>query len=314
MIILLAISIISGCNSSGNQTNNKIIIFHAGSLSVPVKKINEAFQKENPDIQILAEASGSVAAARKIIDLNRNCDVLLSADYKVIDNFLIPEYSDWNIKFASNEMVLAFSEKSLFNEKINNSNWLRILNTPEVKYGRSNPDSDPCGYRSVLCLRLAENYYQMPKLADSILAKDQRFIRPKETDLIALLETHNLDYIFIYRSVAVQHELKYLPLPDSINLKKPELANWYNTSSVEINGKKPGETITQVGEPMIYGLTIPKNSGNPEMAQKYLQFFLDGDKGMKIMEEKGQPSLVPSPASCWDKIPQSLQQFAKPQI
>ena len=29
-----------------------------------------------------------------------------------------------------------------------------------------------------------------------------------------LLETHTIDYIFLYRSVAQQHDLKYLLLPD----------------------------------------------------------------------------------------------------
>lgn len=312
-ILFVVLLMLAGCRNQGKTDINQLVIFHAGSLSVPVKMINEAFQKENPDVLIFSEASGSVAAARKITDLNRNCDILLSADYRVIDQFIIPKYGDWNIKFAANEMVIAYTEKSLFGDKIDSLNWYEILNSPEVKYGRSDPNSDPCGYRSVLCLRLAEKYYGKPGLSDSILQKDQRFIRPKETDLIALLETHNIDYIFIYRSVAVQHQLKYLLLPDSINLKNPGLADWYKTISVEINGKTPGKKIEQYGEPMIYGLTIPKNAGNPELAEKYLRFLLDAAKGMKIMEENGQPSLIPSSTKNWNKIPSSLQQFAIPE-
>lgn len=280
---------------------------------MPVKQISEAFQNENPNIIILTEAAGSVACARKITELHRPCDLMLSADYAVIDKFLIPEYAEWNIKFASNEMVIAFNEKSLLANKIDENNWTEILHNESVRFGRSNPDSDPCGYRTVLCLNLAEKYYEMPKTAQHILEKDDRYIRPKETDLIALLETHTIDYIFIYRSVAVQHQLKFVTLPDSINLKNPTLADWYKNARVEINGKKPGEKIIQQGEAMVYGLTIPLDAPNKTLAIKFAAFFLDKNKGMKIMERNGQPSLVPSPAKHRDKIPIPLQQFTLPQ-
>jgi len=82
---------------------------------------------------------------------------------------------------------------------------------------------------------------------------------------LALLESNTIDYIFLYRSVAQQHGLKHLILPDSINLKLPELKDYYLTVSTEISGKKPGETIKKTGAPMVYGITIPKNAPNPEL-------------------------------------------------
>lgn len=311
-IFLLFAFIIVACNSSKSDKNNTLIIFHAGSLSVPVKQISKAFQKENPNIQILAEAAGSIACARKITDLERPCDLLLSADYAVIDKFLIPDHADWNIKFASNEMVIAYTDQSIMAKQINENNWMDILQAEDVKYGRSNPNFDPCGYRTALCLSLSEKFHQLPNLSKNILAKDHRFIRPKETDLIALLETQTIDYIFIYRSVAVQHHLNFLPLPDSVNLKNPELSDWYKSASVEINGKTPGQKITQHGEAMIYGLTIPTDAPHKDNAIKFLTFFLEAQKGMKIMEQNGQPSLVPSPTESWNLIPNPLQKFAFP--
>lgn len=297
------------CNSSLSGNKSELIIFHAGSLSVPMKQIVQAFNEENPEIKILTEAAGSRNCARKITDLKRACDIMASADYSVIDQLLIPDYADWNIKFASNEMVIVFSDKSTFSEIIDSTNWFEILMKEDVRYGRSEPNSDPCGYRTILVVKLAEKYYKIPNLANTLLSKDKNYIRPKETDLLALLEINTLDYVFIYRSVALQHHLKYILLPDKINLEVPGFVNLYNSVSVKISGKSPGETITKIGEPMIYGITIPKNAPNEETAQKFVDFMLS-EKGMNIMEKNGQPSLVPFKSDSYNNIPESLKKYA----
>ncbi len=296
-----------------NQENSKekLIIFHAGSLSVPIKKIAQEFEKQNPNVEIELEAAGSRKCARKIADLHKDCDIMASADYTVIDELLIPNFADWNIKFASNEMAIVFTSESKYSNEINKSNWYDILLKDDVKYGRSDPNSDPCGYRAVLTSKLAENFYKKKGLADSILRKDNEYIRPKETDLLGMLESNNLDYIFLYRSVAQQHKLKYILLSDSINLKSTRLSYYYSEVSTEISGKKPGETITKKGAPMVYGLTIPKTTKNPELAVEFVTFFLDNKKGMRILEQNGQASVIPSFSSSYDSIPKSLKQFAQ---
>ena len=294
-----------------NSISGELIIFHAGSLSVPFKEIAKEFKKEYSKVNIKAEIAGSVACARKITDLKRRCDIMASADYAVIDKMLIPEYADWNIKFASNEMVIAFTEKSGYKSEINKNNWYNILLKEDVNYGRSDPNSDPCGYRAVLTIKLAAKKYDKPDIVEKLLDKDIRFIRPKEVDLLALLETNTIDYIFIYRSVVEQHGLEYILLPDSINLKNPELKDFYSSVSVDINGKKPGEFITQKGEPMVYGVTILNNAPNKKAALSFTKFLLSKNKGMKIMEKNGQPSLVPSFTSTFSNIPDELKEFAK---
>jgi len=296
-------------NPQTDLLSGDLIIFHAGSLSVPMTEISKAFKKQHPDVNILMEAAGSVACARKITELNKPCDVMASADYAVIDQLLIPKYAHWNIKFAGNEMVIAFREKSVRSLDIAADNWYQIMLNPTVQIGRADANMDPCGYRSVLVAKLAEKYYQSPGLAQRILNKNQQNIRPKETDLLALLETGNVDYIFIYRSVAEQHQLKYVLLPDEINLKNPKFNDLYHEVSVEINGKTPQEKITQFGEPMIYGVTIPLNAPNGELAQAFVHFMLSPE-GASILERLGQPSVVPSPSETYRFIPDRLKPFA----
>ncbi len=302
----------SPSNHSGHESE-QLIIFHAGSLAVPFKEISEEFKVKHPGTKIILEAAGSRICARKIADLKRPCDVMASADYTVIDNLLIPEHTDWNIKFASNEMVIVYVEDSKRANNINEENWFDILLQKDVAFGRSDPNSDPCGYRALLVTILAEKYYNKPGLVEAIKSKDQQYIRPKEVDLLALLETGVIDYIFLYRSVAVQHNLKYLVLPDEINLKQADLSDLYKSASVSLTGKQPGTFITKAGEPIIYGVTIPKNAPNRKLAMAFLTFLLETDSGGAILEKNGQNFVVPSTTDTFDKLPESLKIFALPE-
>ena len=301
---------LSSTNSKG-EISGDLIIFHAGSLSVPFKQVIDSFKVQFPAINVLAESAGSRTCARKITDLHRPCDIMASADYSVIDNLLIPDFASWNIHFATNEMALAFTPESRYADQITNGNWFDIFLKDDVIYGRSDPNSDPCGYRSVLTCELAEKFYGIDGLSKKLIEKDKNFIRPKEVDLLALLESHAIDYIFIYRSIAQQHHLKYVILPDSINLKSPELSNYYSRATVSISGKTPGETSLKKGETMVYGITIPKQAPNKEAAEKFIEFLLSKNKGMKIVEKNGQPSIVPAYSDSYDSIPERLKYFAK---
>ena len=97
ILALVGLIVSAGFNKAPNSAVNTapplsgdLIIFHAGSLSVPMKEISAAFKKENPDVNIMMEAAGSVECARKITELKKPCDIMASADYSVIDKLLNP--------------------------------------------------------------------------------------------------------------------------------------------------------------------------------------------------------------------------------
>lgn len=310
---LLGLALMAGghaATADEKGISGDLMVFHAGSLSVPLKEIAQAFEQAHPGVRVLSEAAGSRECARKITDLDRACDVLASSDYAVIDTLLIPKYAAWNIKFAANEMAIVYGEDSRRAQEITADNWPAILLRDDVAFGRADPNADPCGYRAVLTIKLAEDYYKAPGLTDRLLKKDRRYMRPKETDLLALLETKTIDYIFLYRSVAEQHGLKWVTLPDKINLKKPEMKDRYARASVELTGETPGMVITQRGEPMVYGVAIPGNAPNPNAALAFVAFLLEKDKGLAILDRNGQPSVVPAPSDTYDKIPDPLKRFA----
>jgi molybdate/tungstate transport system substrate-binding protein len=286
----------------------ELIIFHAGSLSVPIKQITQEYEKMNPDIKILLESAGSLVCARKVTELKKPCDILASSDYFVINELLIPAYASWGIRFATNEIVIAYTWKSKYSSEIDSSNWIDMLQKQEVIYSRSDPDSDPCGYRTVLTFKLAEKYYNRPGLVEKFATKNKEYIRPKEVDLVALLETNAIDYMFQYKSVAIQHNLKYIELPKEINLSDPVKNDLYRSASVDVAGSTPGSKMKITGEYINYGLTVLNNAPNVKEAIDFLDFLLSNE-GMNIFRKNGQEPLIPFITEQKDKIPEKLLKY-----
>jgi len=307
--ILLVISafviIIVGCR---NARPREIIIFHAGSLSVPFKELATEYEKLNPGTKVLIEPAGSLVCARKITELKKPCDIIASADYFVINELLIPNYTKWSIRFASNEIVVAFQEKSKYASEINTSNWTDILMKDDVTFSRSDPNSDPCGYRTLLTFKLAEKFYNRLGLAEKLASKNKDFIRPKEVDLVALVEANAVDYMFQYKSVAIQHNLKYIELPREINLGDPAMNDIYKTVSQDITGSTPGSKMTVTGEYINYSLTVLENAPHSKDAVNFVSFLLS-DRGMDIFRKNGQQPIRPCTSGQPGMIPISLKKY-----
>jgi len=288
-------------------SKEKIIVFHAGSLSVPFSDMEKAFELKYPQYDVQREPAGSRACARKITDIGKPADVMASAAYKVIDNLLIPNYASFNAHFVTNELAIVYTDKSKYAKQITSINWPEIFMRDGVKVGHSNPNIDPAGYRAMLVTKLAEIYYKKPGFFKKLFGygdsyengeenKSKVIIRPKETDLLGLLESGVFDYLYIYKSVAKQHGLKYITLPQEVSLKSNKLNNYYKQVSFKITGKKPGTFIRKQGSAMVYGITVvqhlDKMPMNKDGAVKFVQFVLSPE-GQAIMSKNGQGIINP---------------------
>lgn len=279
---------------SFGEPKGTVVMFHAGSLTMPFEAMEKEFEARYPGVDLQREASGSQAAARKITDLKKPCDIMASADFKVIDKLLIPKHADWNIRFATNQLVLCYTDKSKYADQVTDKNWHEILQRKGVVWGHSNPDLDPCGYRALMVLQLAEKYYKKPGLFERILAnRPLENVRPKSVELVSLLQTGNMDYAWEYLSVAVQHGLKYVALPEKINLGNYKEDPFYSNALVKVTGKKPGEYMEMKGESVTYGITLTKDAPNREAAIAFLEYMLDPKGGLKILNNQGQPPFIP---------------------
>jgi molybdate/tungstate transport system substrate-binding protein len=292
------------------KLSGQLQIFNAGSLTAPFEQISEEFNKVHPDVEILAEAAGSATTIRKVTELGKECGVIGSADYLLIPELMFPQYADWYIIFASNQMCIAYTDQSKFADEINGNNWYEILQRDGVTYGRSDPDQDPCGYRTLMVWQLAEKHYNVPGIYDSLYKGAGDLMRPKSVELIALLQSGDLDYAFEYSSVALQQNLKYVNLPPEINLSDVDFEDFYAQAEVEIAGAKPGEKILMKGSPIVYAVTIPKNFPRQELAIAWVDFLLS-NKGMDIMAANYQTPIIPAKTNDASKLPEALRKYVK---
>jgi molybdate/tungstate transport system substrate-binding protein len=308
--LLLLVSLIAACGQPSTELSGTLQIFHAGSLTAPFEQISEEFNKVHPDVEILAEGAGSATTVRKVTELGKECGVIGSADWLLVPELMFPEYADWYILFASNQMCIAYTEQSQFADEMDSGNWYEILARDGVAYGRSDPDQDPCGYRTLLVWQLAEKHYGVDGIYDSLYDTAGDLVRPKSVELIALLESGDLDYAFEYSSVALQQNLKYVELPPEINLSDFDFEDFYNQAEVEIAGAEPGEKITVKGSGILYAVTIPKNFPRQELAIAWVDFLLS-DKGMAIMEANFQTPIIPANTNDASKLPETLKKHVK---
>lgn len=308
LFTIFTILLLAGCGNSQTGKPKEIIIFHAGSLSVPFSQLKDEYEKINSGVKILLEPAGSLVCARKITELKKPCDIIASADYFVINEFLIPEYVNWSIRFATNEIVIAYTEKSKYSLEIKADNWIDILLKDDVIYSRSDPNSDPCGYRTVFTFMLAEKYYKREGLTDKMASKNKDFIRPKEVDLIALIESNAIDYMFQYKSVAIQHGLKYIELPDEINLSDPSKNETYKSVSIDVTGTKPGTKMRVTGDYINYSMTVLDYAPQKNEAIDFMCYILSED-GLEIFRKNGQDPIIPFSSEQPDKLPVKLLKY-----
>ncbi|MCE4607201.1 MAG: tungstate ABC transporter substrate-binding protein WtpA [Desulfurococcales archaeon] len=295
---------------SSNKQNVELVVCNAGSLTIPLQKIADDYQKRT-GVKVLLEPSGSVDAVRKVTDLHKTCDIVAVADYRLIPMYMYPNYTKWYIEFASNKLVIVMGQGIKGNHNL--SSVLNDMLNPNIKYGFSDPNRDPCGYRSVGVIGLLSLYFNNMSLLENLVIQKipgstynltngtlniyvppsfaptgNLVIRPKSVQLLSLLESGELDYAFEYQSVAVQHNLTYVTLPDIANLGNPVYAQNYSKVVVHILVGTENEKAIAMA-PIVYGLTVPVTAKHPDEALGLVKYILEN--GRTVFNSLGQPFL-----------------------
>jgi molybdate/tungstate transport system substrate-binding protein len=333
IVCILAISVIGGALYYAFRGSQKTVlkVFCAGSLTLPLEDVKAEFEAEYPNVEVQIEPGGSVTRVQKITELGEECDVLASADYTLIPSMMMtPEsnYTEWYIIFAVNKMTLAYTNNSRYADEINSTNWFQILRRNDVKWGFSDPNMDPCGYRSPMVVQLAELEYGDDMIFEDLIEAnsditvseaggiytidanmtdlnpntERLMIREKSVDLVTFVQEGGLDYAFEYSSVAKQHGLEFLELPESIDLS----SEGYKDTYAKVKVKKT--TTVSSGKPIVYGLTIPNNSPNPTLAAEFIRFIIN-EVGQAIFLDNAQPPVTPALANDIEKVPEKLKAY-----
>jgi len=325
-----------------------LVVFAAGSLIIPFGDIEKAFENRYPNIDVQAEYHGSIQVIRHATELHELIDVVATADASLVPMLMYAQndpdtnqpYANWYIRFASNHLALAYGPNSKYADEINSENWYSILARPDVRVGIADPRFDASGYRALMAYALAQDYYQKNTLFRDMFSshftyplgifKDDGLttisvpeiietkpnshivIRGASIQLIALLESGDLDYAFEYESVIRQHQLKLLQLPDRINLGSEEFDQLYSTVQVNLDFRRFASVKPQFrGERIGYGITIPGNAPHPDLAAQFIAFLL-GPEGRAIMQKDYHPLFDPATGDQYENIPAALQEFCIP--
>jgi len=333
---------------ASNSSTTPLVVFAAGSLIIPFGDLEMAFESQYPNIDVQAQYHGSIQVIRQVTDLHIPIDVVATADASLIPLLMyttndpdtgLPN-ADWYIRFASNRLALAYRPDSIYASEINADNWYEILSRPDVRVGLADPRFDAVGYRALMVYALARDYYHQPTIFTDMFQDQFSFplgifsegglttvtvpeivetkpgahiiLRGASMELIALLESGDLDYAFEYESVIRQHELRLLELPDSLNLGEEADQQIYST--VQVNEESQRFVSVQPvfrGERIGYGITIPENAPHPAEAALFVAFLL-GSKGRAIMEADYHPLFDSALCDGYASIPSALQSLCVP--
>jgi len=303
----------------------QVKVFLAGSLTGPFEKLKAKFEEKYPNTEVLLEPAGSVDVIKKVTETKKPADVVASADYALIPKNMMPNDADWYLTFAKNSMVLTYVDKSRYADEITSDNWYKILARNDVRWAFSDPNADPCGYRTPMVIKLAESKYGDDTIFKTLVEDHSKIsatkvgnvwtldatnpspdgtqltIRPKSVELVQMVQAGGIDYAWEYHSVAVQNDLKFVELPEEIDLSAVKYADNYKT--VQTKAIKGNGTTNYIGAPIVYGVTVPKIAEHPDMGIAFVEMLI-GPEGQAILTADGQPPIVP--ADGFGTVPISL--------
>jgi molybdate/tungstate transport system substrate-binding protein len=203
---------------------------------------------------------------------------------------LEPKFTTWYVPYAGTSMVIAYNPKSKYASEFKayadgskplSTLFSTLLQTPGLKLGRTDPNTDPQGRDFIYMLELAQKYYNLPSDTVSKILGTSDFGTSNssqiyaESSLDSTLESGQLDASSAFVTQAIELHLDYIPLPVQINLGSAALASTYGTATVKLeNGKtKSGSpqviNITQIGAPTPAGTAFIAYTLSPAGLAQY---------------------------------------------
>ena len=250
-----------------------VTVFAAASLARPLAAVADSFKRaERRELHV--ELGGSLEQARKITDLGRVPDVLMLVDDDVMAS-LVPAHLDWYVRFATNRIGVVYTDRSRFADSITPDSWWRVITRPGMRVGRADPNVAPVGRHALAIVQRLDAYYKRRGLTDSVMTRaGLALVRPNATELAALLETGEVDYILDYESVAKQYGFRFVALPDDL------------------------------APPILYGLSVPRRATNADGGLALATYLLS-DAGQRLLRD-AQIRVLDTPVAVGANIPPAI--------
>jgi molybdate/tungstate transport system substrate-binding protein len=255
---------LAGCSTLSGRPE-PVRVLAAGSLQ---RAIDDGL-RDAVDAPLAVEARGSAALARLVADGQRDPDVLALADVALFDRVLDDA---WHAAFATNALAVATADTP-GGRRVRNAagdadrHWYDPVLAGDAALGRTDPDLDPLGYRTLFAVDLLAAHNDHPGLRDDLLAPDQVY---PETALLSTFETGALDAAVVYESMATDHGYDAVDLPPRADLSDPGRADAYAAATYDL----PDGGLVR-GDAIEYGATL--RSTADDAARAVFEELIAGD-------------------------------------
>jgi molybdate/tungstate transport system substrate-binding protein len=213
---------------------------------------------------------------------------------------LQPKFTNWYIQYAGTSMVVAYNPNSKYASQFKAiadgskpvCDLYTLLQTPGLKLGRTDPNTDPQGRDFIYMLELA----QILGTTDFGTSKSSQIYA--ESALDSTLQSGQLDAASAFVTQAIELKLNYIPLPEQVNLGSAALADHYKTAKVTLeNG------MTKSGSPQVIDITI---IGTPTPAGEAFVAYTLSAPGLAQYKQGGFTVLTPTLFGSKSDVPASI--------
>lgn len=233
--------------------------------------------------EMRGRAQGSTGLANLIVAGSIRPDVFIAVTPEPMRIVLKAGKAARATPIASTRMVIAYSPRSQYAAALAKAGasgakaWWQILETPGLRFGRTDPNTDPQGLNVIFMMQLAARYYHQPDLVEKILGPR---INPQqifqEPQVMARLQAGQLDAGSAYKTQPAALGLPFLSLPDAINLGSASMEHEYQQASVTLNGR------THRPSPLVFYAAVLKDAPQPKMAERFVA-WLQGPEAREIL-------------------------------
>lgn len=281
--------------AQASQAAEDFRVTYAGSMGVVMDKyLGPDFAKEKK-VNYQGQGQGAYGMANLLASKKVVADVFVSITPGPVKILQKAGLAGQAIPVASTSMVIAYNPKGKYAEKFaaikggkaGAEPWWKVLQTPGLQFGRTDPVSDPQGQNIIFTMMLAENYYKQPGLEKAVLGDVQNPQQISgEGGLLTRLEAGQVDAASGYESATRSAHLPYIKLPDEINLSNPQMSNdWY--SKVTFNVKDAaGKEKTLSTQPLVFYAVVLNNAPHPQLAKQFIS-YMQSARGQKLFEQNG---------------------------
>jgi molybdate/tungstate transport system substrate-binding protein len=178
---------------------------------------------------------------------------------------LEPNFTQWYVQYAGTSIVLAYNPHSRYasqfkayaDGKKSLGGLFKLLETPGLRLGRTDPNIDPQGRDFIEMLELAQSFYHLPSNTVAKILGTTTFGTANSSEIFAesaldsILQSGQLDAASAFVTQAIELHLDYIKLPTAINLGSFADAALYHAASVKIVGG-----VVKHGSPQVIDITI----------------------------------------------------------